>query len=79
MAALTFADLLGQFESRGLAGRHLTAKQGAFLYSLWSQETRIPVQSRAKDGRKFVEDILPDGRRVRFWEEWNKSWALVIE
>lgn len=77
MARITSTDLVFQFADRGL--HHLTEKQGNFLYGLWQQETRCPVQSRAKNGAKFIEDTLADGRRWKIYQEWNKSWLFTIE
>lgn len=78
MARITYEELLQQFIDRGLVGKHLTEKQGNFLYSLWHQETQCPVQSRAKDGRKFIEDVRADGTHWKIFQEWNKSWVLSI-
>lgn len=79
MARITYTDLVFQFAERGLSGKHLTEKQGNFLYSLWQQDTHCPVQSRAKNGARFIEDTLDDGRRWKIYQEWNKSWLFAID
>jgi hypothetical protein len=79
VAQITYLELISQFEQRGLSGRHLTAKQGAFLYSLWMREERCPVQARAANGAKAITDTLPDGRAWRLYQEWNQSWRFQIE
>lgn len=59
-ARLTADALAEQFFARGLAGRGLTAKQTAFIRSLWQQEnpgqpmSHVGGAGTAPDGRSFT-------------------------